>query len=167
MVTECLKFARGSKPSPDTSIMADAYSSQPSRISSPQGKFRTTLGSMVSFKVLDQLKKNVHIANTSMKPKRYLNLIQKKCVPVHPLSPNTGWFHFQFTDLSAWLIMPSDGMIDLFICPRCVFDPDSRSIAKWSRKSISGWMKPLNLENFFFKIERSQAENRTWLCKKI
>ena len=57
------------------------------------------------------------------------------------LPQTLGWFCFQSTDHSTWLVMSSNGTIDLLLCTRWVFDPEIRSIANRSRQSISGRMR--------------------------
>ena len=67
------------------------------------------------------------------------NEIQKSdqyiCLP-----KTLGWFHFQSADNSTWLVMSSNGMINLLICLHWVFHPDNKSITNWSHHSI-GWMR--------------------------
>ena len=45
------------------------------------------------------------------------------------------------------LIESSDGRINLLICPGCIFEPDSRSIANQSWQSKNGQMRPYNWED--------------------
>ena len=60
-------------------------------------------------------------------------------------------------DSSFSLIMSSDGMINPLFCPRCVFDPDSKSIANRSRQSMSRRMRSHNQESKKVKANKEQS----------